>query len=43
MTKACIAHRRDLTLEGTLKKRILLIDMAGPNKYNKVAIGDEKD
>ena len=33
---------RDLTLEDTLKKTILLIDVACPNKYNKVDKEDEK-
>ena len=38
----CIACRPGLTLEGTSKKTILLIDVACPNEYNKVAQQDEK-
>ena len=42
MKTDCIARKPDLTKEGTSKKTILLTDMACPQKYNKVAIGDEK-
>ena len=42
MSTEYIARRRDLTLENTSKKTILLIDMAYPNEYNKVAKQDEK-
>ena len=42
MMMDCIAHRPGLTLEDTSKKTILLIDMAHPNEYNKVAKQDEK-
>ena len=38
----CIARRPDLTLEDTSKKMVLLIDMACPNEYNKIAKRDEK-
>ena len=38
----CIARRPDLTLEYTSKKTILLIGMACPNEYNKIAKRDEK-
>ena len=38
----CIAGRSDFTLEDTLKKVILLIDMVRPNEYNKIAQRDEK-
>lgn len=36
MKTECIANRTDLSLEDTSKKVILLIDVACPNKYNKV-------
>ena len=42
MRKGCIARRPDLTLEDTSKITILLIDVACPNEYNKIVIGDEK-
>ena len=42
MRTDCIARRPDLTLEDTSKKTILLIDMACPNEYNKIAKRDEK-
>ena len=37
-----IARRPDLRLEDTSKKLILLIDLAYPNEYNKIAKRDEK-
>ena len=42
MRTGCIARQPDLTLEDTSKKMILLIDMACPNEYNKIAKQDEK-
>ena len=42
MRMDCIVRRPDLTLEETSKKTILLIDMAYPNEYNKMAKQDEK-
>ena len=42
MRTVCIARRPDLTLEDTSKITMLLIDMACPNEYKKVVIGDEK-
>ena len=42
MIMNCIARRPDITLEETSKKTILLIDMACPNEYNKVAKQHEK-
>ena len=42
MRMDCIARRPDLTLEDTSKKTVLLIDMACPNEYNKIAKRDEK-
>ena len=42
MRTGCAARRPDVTLEDTLKKTILLNNMACPNKYNKVAIRDGK-
>ena len=38
----CIAHRPRLTMKDTSKKMILLINIAYPKEYNKVAIQDEK-
>ena len=42
MRTNCIGRRPDLTLEDTSKKTILLIVMACPNEYNKIAKRDEK-
>ena len=42
MRRKCITLRPYLTLEDTSKKTILLIDMACPKEYNKVAKRDEK-
>ena len=42
MRTNCIARRPDLILEDTVKKTILLIDMACPNESNKEAKREEK-
>ena len=42
MRMDCIARRPDLTVEDTTKKTILLIDMACPNEFNKIAKRDKK-
>ena len=42
MRTNCIARRRNLSLDDTLKKTILLTDMACPNEYNKIVKQDEK-
>ena len=42
MRTDCIVRGPDLTLQDTSKKMILLIDMACPNEYNKIAKRDKK-
>lgn len=42
LTTDCIACRPDLTLEGTSKKTIILIDTACASEYNKVVKPEER-